>query len=233
MYFLDFIIIPITILTFIFTSAGIKKRVIGKMLSRQEDSIRMQYRNPLKTCEHVDIERVYSALMFITTFGIFIKAVLRLNNGNDWYAFGMYIMLAALVFCLSDTIVFLIRMTAGCIQGAVLFDEKEERFYVFPSITSNHNRYKEYHASNLFYLIENYSIDSYEKGTAYVFFTHDDRNYAFKVNGKNQINIDALISQQAPLDMSIPFKYRFHTQIPACIALIIALLVGILIFFVC
>ena len=230
MFILGSFIIVITIPVFIFTSAGIKKRIIGKMLSRQEDSIRMQYHNPLKTCEHVDIERVYSALMFITTTGIFIKAILQQFNGNGWYAFGMCIMLAALVIYLSDTIVFLIRMTAGCIQGAVLFDEKEERFYVFPSITSNLYKYKEYHASNLFYLIENYSIDSYEKGIAYVFFTKDDRNYAFKVNGKGQTNIDALISQQAPLDMSIPFKYRYHTQIPACIAIIIALLVGILIF---
>ena len=210
-------------------SVSIKKRVIGKMLSRQEDTLRMQYPNPLKTYEHVDIERIYSALVFLTSLGFFFVA----QDQDGWRAFLMCYLLAALVYCLSDTIVFLIRMAAGCIQGAVLFDQKDNTFYVFPSVTTNLYRYKEYHASDLFYLIENYPIDKYEKGLAYVFFTKDEKAYAFKVNGKNLVDLKALPSRQAPIGMSIPFKYRYHTQIPSCLALIAAILVGYLLYFLC
>lgn len=208
-------------------SVSIKKRVIGKMLSRQEDTLRMQYPNPLKTYEHVDIERIYSALVFLTCLGFFFIAQVQ----DGWRAFLMYYLLATLVFCLTDTIVFLIRMAAGCIQGTVLFDQKEKTFYVFPSVTTNFYRYKEYHADNLFYLIENYTISKNEKGVAYVFFTKDEKAYAFKVKGDNQLDLKALLIRQAPIGMSIPFKYQFHTQIPGCLAVIIALLVGYLLYF--
>lgn len=229
MLFFGSIISLITLLAFLFISESIKKRVIGKMLSQQEDSIRMQYRNPLKTYEHVDIERIYSALVFPTCLGFFFIAQVQ----DGWRAFLMYYLLATLVFCLTDTIVFLIRMAAGCIQGTVLFDQKEKTFYVFPSVTTNFYRYKEYHADNLFYLIENYTISKNEKGVAYVFFTKDEKAYAFKVKGDNQLDLKALLIRQAPIGMSIPFKYQFHTQIPGCLAVIIALLVGYLLYFLC
>ena len=230
MFVLGFVLGFFIIAIIIFTSAGIKKRVIDKMLSRQEDSIRMQYRNPLITCEHVDIEKIFSVGHFLPIFVILIKASVQLDSGNGWHDFFMYYSFAILVFCLSDTILFLIRMAVGCIQGAILFDEKEERFYVFPSITSNLYKYKEYPASNLFYLIENYTGVGYEKGVVYVFFTKEENAYAFKINGKKHPNIDELILQQPPINMSIPFKYQFHTKIPGYISLIIALLVGILVF---
>ena len=168
--------------------------------------------------------------MLCASFCIFMKGCVQLPGENGWSAFFTYYFIAILVFWLSDTIVFLIRMVAGCIPGAVLFDEKEEMFYVFPSITSNIYKYKEYRASNLFYLIENYTIDQYEKGVGYVFFTKDESTYAFKINGKKHPNIDKLKLQEAPIDMSIPFKYQFHTKIVGFIFIIILLVVGSLMF---
>lgn len=234
MYIIGILIIPITVLTFILTSACIKLYVIEKMLSRQEDSIRIHYPNPLKTYEHIYREDMYSALIFLCSFAIFIKAVMHLFDENDcdWQAFLMYYLLATLFFCLSDTVVFLLRMAAGRIQGTVLFDQKTKTFYVFPSVTTNLYRYKEYHASDLFYLIENYPIDRKEKGVAYVFFTKEEKAYAFKVKGDNQIDPESVGLQQGFNGMSIPLKYRFHTTIPGCLAIIVALLVGCLLLFV-
>ena len=234
MYIIGVLIFPITVFTFILTSACFKTYVINKMLSRQEDSIRMQYPNPLKTYEHVDREDMYSALIFLCSFAIFIKAIMHLIDDNecDWQAFFMDYSLATLFFWLSDTIVFLLRMATGRIQGTVLIDQKAKTFYVFPSVTTNLYRYKEYHASDLFYLIEKYPVDRHEKGTACVFFTKEEKAYAFKVKGDNQIEPESVGLQQGFNGMTIPLKYRFHTTTPGCLATIVALLVSYLVYFV-
>lgn len=97
---------------------------------------------------------------------------------------------------------------------------------MFPSLDSDN--YKEYHESELIYTTESYSSDDpsddrYWRKTAYVFFTKKENDFAFKVDNLYHNDFNAILSQRDPIDMSIPFKYRFHTIINLLIAMAISL----------
>lgn len=198
----------------------IKGHIIEKMLLRQEESIKSRIPNMLLVAKPVDTEGIYSLMGMLSLYFIFIVTFekLFLDDAFDWLGFLLLLLIGITYSSLTDVMVFCVRRAAGLIQGAVFFDPKDKRIYVFPSITSVY--YKDYHESQLIYTTERYSKDD----TAYVFFTRKDNNFAFKVDNLQYNSFEAILSQQEAIDMPIPFKHSFHTGIFNLITLAILLL---------
>lgn len=211
---------------FFFTPYGINKLIIKKRLLRQKESIQTLTPNRLLTAEHIfGIEwNIIHNMFFISLFFIgvalphipeaYVKEIICQipfhirEDIVDWPIIPIaYYMIALTIFILLNLILLYIRRAFRKIQGAVLFDPKEKKVYVFPSIDSDN--YKEYHESELTYTTESYWYPS----EAYVFFTKKENDFAFKVDNLKYNDFNRILSQRSPIDISIPFKYRFHELI--------------------
>lgn len=177
-----------------------------------------------------DIEDWISSLIFLPCgalfFGLFIINYVRENDfirENPWSSLWGIFVFVTFIFYALDIFVFYLRRAAGAIQGAVLFDSQKKIIYAFPSLASD--RYDTYHASDLVYTTESVSMGRTQGKTVYVFFTKAENEFAFKVRDLEYNNFDAILSQWEPIDISIPFKHRFHT--------IIIPLVGLAFFIFC
>ena len=146
---------------------------------------------------------MFFSYLFFYFCGLFSFGSKKLATLSTFFLIGV------IVFYFIDIILFYIRRAAGYIQGAVLFDPKDKKIYVFPSIASNY--YLEYHESELIYTIERYLVGRNKTDNAYVFFSNEDNYFAFKVKNLKDNNFDVMLSQQKPINMSIPFKHRFHS----------------------
>lgn len=225
---------------YFFTPYGINKHIIKKRLLRQKRTIQSQNPNKLLSAEHVfGIEWAYlfsmlwaAAPFIIGTFFQIPEASVKemihqmpfhiKENIVNIVVFPLvYYMIALILFVLLNLLLLYVRKLLGKIQGAVLFDQKEKKVYVFPSIDSGN--YKEYHESELTYTTESYTSGSRSCSTAYVFFTKKDNDFAFKVDNLQYNNFGVFLSLQKDNEISIPFKYRFHTFINLIIALAIFL----------
>lgn len=234
-----YVIIPygILIFNFCFTPYVIIKHIIKKRLLRQKRAIQTLIPNRLLTAEHIfDIEFPFSLSLFFVSIpfivGIFfhipedsVKEIIHQMPFHiredivDWPIIPLaYYMIAFILFILLHLILLYIRKALGKIQGSVLFDPKEKRIYVFPYLDSGN--YKEYHESEL-----TYTTESFWNGgrKVYVFFTKKENDFAFKVDNLYHNDFNAILSQRDPIDMPIPFKYRFHTIINLLIAMAISL----------
>ena len=179
-----------------------------------------------------DIEDSITSLILLPCLaifiGLFILNYVRDNNyvhENPWNSLLGSFMFATIFFYLLDIIIFYLRRAAGAIQGAVLFDPNEKKIYAFPSLASDH--YNMYHESELVYTTESFYVSKMAEKTVYVFFTQPETEFAFKVRDLEHNNFDAMLSQQDPIDIPVPFKHRFHTQIIGFIAFIFYLLCGL------
>lgn len=176
-----------------------------------------------------DIEDWISSLIFfpcsVLFLGLFIINYVRENNyirENPWSSLWGTFLFVTFIFYMLDVLVFYLRRAAGAIQGAVLFDPQKKMIYAFPSLASD--RYDTYRASDLVYTTESVFMGRYHQKTVYVFFTQPETEFAFKVRDLEHNNFDAMLSQQDPIDISVPFKHRFHTIIISLIAVIFFLL---------
>jgi len=234
------ILIFILYLVYILIPCSINRYIIKRDILRQKKTIQSQVPNTLLAAKSVyDIEIFHVFSMFMASIPFIIAACSLIPKNFiigaihlfpihieehivNLLGFLVYYMIALLLFCLLDLLVMHIRKTKGFVQGAIFFDPKEKKIYSFPSITSNY--YKEYQESELIYTKE-----SFCKGVGYVFFTNKENEYAFKVGDLKYNIFQAILSQKEPIDMPIPFKYRFHTNISIFLSLAIFIL-GLLIF---
>lgn len=213
-----FVIVPVFCIYMLdFT---IKKHFIKKMLLHQKESIEVQIPNGLQVAKHADVESFYSLNSLLSSSFLFVIAFIFLFVGGNQGLFLQYFLIGTIVFCLLDIIVYRFRKSAGFIQGTVLFNPKEKKIYAFPTIDSNN--YNVYRESELVYTVEKYSIGRASE-KAYVFFSKKDNRFAFKVKNLEENGFGLMLSQKNPIDMSIPFEYRFHTIISACIAIILSI----------
>ena len=225
---------------YFFTPYGINKHIIKKRLLRQKRTIQSQNPNKLLSAEHVfGIEWAYLFSMLLVAAPFIIGILshipddsvkemicqvpfhIKESSVNLVVLLLAYYVPALLLFILLNLISLYVRKALGKIQGAVLFDPKEKKVYVFPSIDSDN--YKEYHESELAYTTESYASGSRNCSTTYVFFTKKDNDFAFKVDNLEYNNFGVFLSLREDDDISIPFKYRFHTFINFIIALTIFL----------
>ena len=223
---------------FFFTPYLINKYIIKKKLLRQERAIQTQFPQKLLTAEHVfGIEFSYIMIMMWCSAPFIIGILFHIPGAavNEMIrqlpfhvredhvgllGFLLYYMIVLLLFCLFNLLALYVRKALGKIQGAVLFDPQEKKVFVFPSIDSDN--YKEYCESELTYTTESYSIGARSGGsTAYVFFTKKENDFAFKVDNLEYNNFGVFLSLQKDDNISIPFKYRFHTVIKFLVALAI------------
>lgn len=227
--FLAFFVIATFVYLYAYVPFWIKRRIIKHKHSLQLRAIQAQARNPLQMAKHPKgIETYYSAAACLASGGLiyalwsffavayFILSIIH-NEGIKELPYQFiidYILPYTLFYYLLDLAVFYIRMARGCIQGAIIFDPQEKKIYAFPSLNSDYylGGYKEYHESELVYTTESYGW-SRSNEEAYVFFTRDKNEYAFKVGDMKENNLGEMLSQQEPADIPIPFKYRFHTVI--------------------
>ena len=164
-------------------------------------------------------------MAFAFFFGTLVAIILKGFNEPLLIVYE-YILLYILFFYLLDLAVFYIRMAAGRIQGAIIFDPQEKKIYAFPSVNSNYylGGYKEYHESELIHTSEHYY--GWGSGSFYyyanVFFTKEKNEYAFKVDDLKGNNFGEILSHQEPEDISIPFKHRFHSIILFLVSIIMA-----------
>lgn len=222
---LKFIIVGVIVLIilafYVSIPMRIKRHLMKQMLVRQQKQI------PVTTllAKHItDIEDSLTSLILfpcLTLFiGLFVFNYVRGNNHlreDPWNSLLGIFLFVTILFYLLDIIIFYLRRAAGAIQGAVLFDPKEKKIYAFPSLASDH--YNIYHVSNLVYTTENVSMGRMAEKTVYVFFMQPETEFAFKVRDLEYNNFDAILSQQDPIDISVPFKHRFHTTIIALVGL--------------
>ena len=236
LFFVSFIILTCF---YFFIPYGIIKHIIRKRLLRQKRIIQSLIPNRLLPASHIfDIEQAYLCYMFIgsmpfiigTFFQIPVASVKDIIHQMPFHIKEIivnlavpliYYMIALILFTLFNLILLYIRITLGKIQGAVLFDQKEKKVYVFPTLDSDN--YKEYHESELSYTTESYSSGRSSRHTAYVFFTRKENEFAFKLDNLEYNNFGVFLSLRDDDDISIPFKYRFHTSIYLIIALAIFL----------
>lgn len=199
----------------------IKRYLMKQTLLKQQKLIPGQ----TQFAKHItDIEDYMSLLCFpfLCIFCFFGLFLINYDREHAWSSLlGTFLFVTFLFYAL-DIGVFYLRRAAGAIQGAVLFDAKEKKVYAFPSLATDY--YNTYNESELVYTTERFRINKWRDKTVYVFFTKAENEFAFKVRDLEYNNFEAMLSQWEPIDMSIPFKHRFHTQIIGLIAFIFLLL---------
>ena len=201
----------------------IKNRIIKHKHLRQMKAIQPQASSSLQSASLPKREIDYSLAVCLASMMALFPVIIQLplHYGEvveSWPHLIESILIAALVYYSLDLIFFYIRLRAGRIQGAVLFDPKTKMFYAFPS--ANSEAYKEFHQSELIYTKE-----SYYHGKALVFFVKEKEEPAFKLDGSfSLVCDDVLYSRWKPVKMSVPFKYRYHTLLLIVIATVILFL---------
>lgn len=225
-YIIGGVIVLIILAFYVSVPIRIKRHLMKQMLVRQQKQI------PVTTllAKHItDIEDSLTSLILfpcLTLFiGLFVFNYVRGNNHlreDPWNSLLGIFLFVTILFYLLDIIIFYLRRATGAIQGAVLFDPKEKKIYAFPSLASDY--YNMYHESELVYTTESFSVGRMAEKTVYVFFTQPETEFAFKVRDLDYNNFDAILSQQEPFDISVPFKHRFHTQIIGLIVFIFDIL---------
>lgn len=208
---------------YFFTPVWIKNRIIKQRHLRQLKAIQPQASSSLQSASLPEREMNYSSAVWLASMMAFVPVIIQLPQHygeivESWPHLIESILIAALVYYSLDLIFFYIRLRAGRIQGAVLFDPKTKMFYAFPS--ANLDAYKEYHQSELLYTKE-----SYDRGKALVFFVKEKKEPAFKLDEFfGLVCDDVLYSRWEPVKMSVPFKYRYHSLLLLVIATVILFL---------
>ena len=221
-YIIGGIIILIILASYISVPIKIKRHSMKQTLLKQQKLIPGQ----TKFAKHItDIEDWISTLIFLPCLvlfvGLFITNYARENNHireNPWSSLLGIFLFVTFIFYMLDVLVFYLRRKYGAIQGAVLFDPQKKLIYAFPSLASN--QYNTYRASELVYTTERVHAGRHVRKTVYVFFTQPENDFAFKIRDLEHNNFDAMLPQQDPIDISIPFKHRFHTITISLIATI-------------
>lgn len=225
-YIIGGIIVLILLASYISVPVKIKRHLMKQTLLKQQKLIPGQ----TKFAKQItDIEDWISTLIFLPCLvlfvGLFITNYARENSyfrENPWSSLLGTFLFVTFIFYMLDVWVFYFRRASGAIQGAVLFDPQKKMIYAFPSLASD--RYDTYRASELVYTTESVHAGRHVRKTVYVFFTQPEKEFAFKVRDLEHNNFDAMFSQQDPIDISIPFKHRFHTITIDLIATIFFLL---------
>ena len=219
-------------------SAYLKNREIKRGHQKQFQEIRNHNSNTLHLMPITQIEFYKSFVSFICCGGFFFVLILimtlftekePLSNSRiikDLLGF-------VLVYFLLEFIIFYIRLITGHIRGAVVLDDDEENFYAFPTLNSDWNKmeYKVYNKSELIYTIESYGGGKSKGYDAYVFFTKD-KKFAFKIGDLKQYRLEEKLKHVVYPDISIPFRYKYHTRLSLFLAIFFSIiLVNLLIYF--
>lgn len=128
--------------------------------------------------------------------------------------------LFTVAFYVTDLGIFYIRNVTGNIPGAVVFDKGEKKFFVFPALDSDSSKQdcNVYHESELIYTREQYrGYKFYDY--AYVFFTEKDTGFAFKLDHSKKNYLDTILTSEPSTDLSVPFRYRYHTSILSLVSI--------------
>lgn len=206
----------------VYVPLWIKRRIIKHKHSRQLMAMQEQARNPLKMAKHpIGKELVFSMAFFFSSGGLFISmlfiaAVVDVlfygNTEHLQYVIDRFI-LYTLLFYLLDLAVFYIRMATGHIQGAVLYDTQDRKFYAFQSVNSDcySGGYKEYHESELVYSTY-WGGGRAQLGYQFIFFTADEGKKAFtiwiSVFQKENDDLISMMSTPKPDFIPIPLTLK-------------------------